>query len=300
MGLIAMSERDLQRIEVLSKVIDGRMTIVSAAHVLGAEHASGAAAAGADQDGRRGVDPAQGERPAIEQSDQRRCSRLCGGARSRAICGFRSDAGGREAGRARWADGVARDVAQMDVGGWHLAVAQAAPDVPSAAAAARSLWRAGADRRFRASLVRGSWDPCSLLVFIDDATGKLMQLRFVRSESAFSYFEALELYLKASRRAGGVLFRQAFGVPGGEEGCQGRPGHDAVRPGALRAKHRDSLRKFEPGQGSCRADEPDAAGPAGQGAAAGGDLRHGGGQCLSAELHGALQCAVCIDPCPVR
>ncbi len=34
MGLIAMSERDLQRIEVLSKVIDGRMTMVSAAHVL--------------------------------------------------------------------------------------------------------------------------------------------------------------------------------------------------------------------------------------------------------------------------
>jgi hypothetical protein len=39
-------------------------------------------------------------------------------------------------------------------------------------------------------------DPCSLLVFIDDATGKLMQLLFVRSESAFSYFEALELYLR--------------------------------------------------------------------------------------------------------
>lgn len=37
---------------------------------------------------------------------------------------------------------------------------------------------------------------CSLLVFVDDATGKLMQLRFVRSESAFSYFEALALYLK--------------------------------------------------------------------------------------------------------
>ena len=34
MGLIAMSERDLQRIEVLSKVIGGRMTLVSAAHVL--------------------------------------------------------------------------------------------------------------------------------------------------------------------------------------------------------------------------------------------------------------------------
>ncbi|ABC93111.1 hypothetical conserved protein (plasmid) [Rhizobium etli CFN 42] len=34
MGLIAMSERDLQRIEVLSKVIAGRMTMVTAAHVL--------------------------------------------------------------------------------------------------------------------------------------------------------------------------------------------------------------------------------------------------------------------------
>ena len=34
MGLIAMSERDLQRIEVLSNVIAGRMTLVSAALVL--------------------------------------------------------------------------------------------------------------------------------------------------------------------------------------------------------------------------------------------------------------------------
>ena len=34
MGLIAMSERDLQRIEILSKVVAERMTMVSAAHVL--------------------------------------------------------------------------------------------------------------------------------------------------------------------------------------------------------------------------------------------------------------------------
>jgi Winged helix-turn helix len=34
MGLIVMSERDLQRIEVLSKVTEGRTTIASAAHVL--------------------------------------------------------------------------------------------------------------------------------------------------------------------------------------------------------------------------------------------------------------------------
>lgn len=34
MGLIAMSERDLQRIEILSKVTAGRMTVMSASHVL--------------------------------------------------------------------------------------------------------------------------------------------------------------------------------------------------------------------------------------------------------------------------
>ena len=38
-------------------------------------------------------------------------------------------------------------------------------------------------------------DPCTLLVFIDDATSTLMELRFVQSESTFSYFAALENYL---------------------------------------------------------------------------------------------------------
>ena len=38
--------------------------------------------------------------------------------------------------------------------------------------------------------------PCTLLVFIDDATSRLMELRFVASESTFAYFEALKAYLK--------------------------------------------------------------------------------------------------------
>ncbi len=41
---------------------------------------------------------------------------------------------------------------------------------------------------------------CTLLVFIDDATSTLMQLLFVKSESTFSYFEALELYLQKHGR----------------------------------------------------------------------------------------------------
>jgi len=42
--------------------------------------------------------------------------------------------------------------------------------------------------------------PCTLLVFIDDATSTLMELRFVKSESTFSYFEALESYLRQHGR----------------------------------------------------------------------------------------------------
>ena len=38
-------------------------------------------------------------------------------------------------------------------------------------------------------------DRCTLLVFIDDATVSLMHLKFVKSESTFSYFSALDGYL---------------------------------------------------------------------------------------------------------
>jgi len=41
---------------------------------------------------------------------------------------------------------------------------------------------------------------CVLLVFIDDATGRLMQLRFVRSESTFDYFDATRAYLEKHGR----------------------------------------------------------------------------------------------------
>jgi len=42
----------------------------------------------------------------------------------------------------------------------------------------------------------GRAEPCVLLVFIDDATGQLVQLRFVESESFFSYCQAAESYFK--------------------------------------------------------------------------------------------------------
>jgi hypothetical protein len=37
---------------------------------------------------------------------------------------------------------------------------------------------------------------CALLVYVDDATSRLMELRFVRSESTFDYFAATDSYLR--------------------------------------------------------------------------------------------------------
>jgi hypothetical protein len=41
---------------------------------------------------------------------------------------------------------------------------------------------------------------CTLLVYVDDATGRLMQLRFAEAESTFSYFEATRGYLEQHGR----------------------------------------------------------------------------------------------------
>jgi hypothetical protein len=197
MGLIAMSERDLQRIEILSKVIAERMTVVSAAHVL--------------------------------DLSTRQVRRLLERIRTGGAASIRHKAIGRPSNN-RICDGV-RDYAMAIV---RERYADFGPTLAAEKLAERDgltvsretlrqwmseagLWLSRKQRRtFHQPRLRreaygelvqidGSehrWfedrgAPCSLLVFIDDATGKLMQLRFVRSESAFSYFEALELYLKA-------------------------------------------------------------------------------------------------------
>ncbi|APO77569.1 MULTISPECIES: ISNCY family transposase [Rhizobium] len=196
MGLVAMSERDLQRIEVLSKVIAGRMTMVSAAHVL--------------------------------DLSERQVRRLLDRIRTTGAASIRHTAIGRPSNN-RISDGV-RDYAVTLV---RERYADFGPTLAAEKLAERDglrvsretlrgwmtqagLWLSRKQRRtFHQPRLRreaygelvqidGSehrWfedrgDPCSLLVFVDDATGRLMQLRFVRSESAFSYFDALELYLK--------------------------------------------------------------------------------------------------------
>jgi hypothetical protein len=50
---------------------------------------------------------------------------------------------------------------------------------------------------------------CTLLVYVDDATGRLMELQFVESESAFDYFRSTLAYVKRHGPADRVLQRQA-------------------------------------------------------------------------------------------
>ncbi len=38
--------------------------------------------------------------------------------------------------------------------------------------------------------------PCTALVYVDDATSRLMHLLFVKSESTFTYFEATRGYIE--------------------------------------------------------------------------------------------------------
>lgn len=196
MGLIAMSERDLQRIEILSKVVAGRMTTVSAAHVL--------------------------------DLSERQVRRLLERIRTGGAASIRHKAIGRPSNN-RISDEV-RDYAMTLV---RERYADFGPTLATEKLAERDglrvsretvrgwmseagLWLSRKQRRtFHQPRLRreaygelvqidGSehrWfedrgPPCSLLVFVDDATGRLMQLRFVRSESAFTYFEALALYLQ--------------------------------------------------------------------------------------------------------
>jgi transposase len=157
MGLIAMSERDLQRIEILSKVVAQRMTTVSAAHVLDLS----------ERQVRRLLERMRtGGAASIRHKAIGRPSnnRISDGVRDYAMTLVReryADFGPTLATeKLAERDGlrVSRETVRnwmADAGLW-LSVAQAAADVSSAAAAARSLWRAGADRRVGASLVRGS------------------------------------------------------------------------------------------------------------------------------------------------
>ena len=155
LGWVTMSERDLQRVQVLGEVTNRRRTVASAAAVLALStrqvhrllKAYRLGGAGAIAHKARG-------RPSNNRiADERaRPGSRAGALRLRRL---RPDAGGRDAGREARAEGLARDAARLDDRGGLVALPPAAPPLPPAPAAPRGPGRAGPDRRQRASLVRG-------------------------------------------------------------------------------------------------------------------------------------------------
>ena len=200
MGWITMSERDLQRVEVLGEVLSGRRGIGSAASVLALSERQVWRLLARYKAGGGGALVHRGRgRPSNR--------RLGDDVREHAL----------ELVRSRYGDFGPTLAAEMLRDRHGLTVSR---ETLRQWMAAAGLWLSRRQRRqFHPPRLRrerfgeliqidGSehrWfedraDPCTLLVFIDDATGRLMQLRFALSESAFSYFEALEGYLNAHGR----------------------------------------------------------------------------------------------------
>ena len=195
MGWVLMSERELQRVEVLAQIDDGRIDVQNGAHLLGLTRrqifrllkryrADGAAAI---------RHRARGRAPNNQIHTAKRDYALS------LIRESYADFGPTLAAE-RLRDDHGLTVSRETLRKWMVA---------------DGLWLSRKQRRsFHQPRLRrecfgeliqidGSehrWfedrgDPCTLLVFIDDATSTLMELRFVTSESTFSYFEALERYL---------------------------------------------------------------------------------------------------------
>ncbi len=118
----------------------------------------------------------------------------------------------------------------------------------------------------------GRADACVLLVFIDDATGKLVELRFVDSESFFSYAGAAEEYF---RRCGkpvafysDMLRKRHFS---GQSALHRRwGGADAVWACDAGTGYPDYLCQHASGQRTRGAGQPDFARPPGHTCLAGG------------------------------
>jgi hypothetical protein len=76
----------------------------------------------------------------------------------------------------------------------------------------------------------GRGPQCTLLVYIDDATSRLMHLQFVESESTFVYFAATRAYLERHGKPVAFYSDKHSIFWDIEGGCRRRRRHDPVRP----------------------------------------------------------------------
>ena len=135
---------------------------------------------------------------------------------------------------------------------------------------------------------------CTLLAFIDDATSRLMQLRFVarNRRSTISARHVTTWKRMASRWRSTATSTASFGSTTRTRG--GDRDHP-VRPRAVGAEHRHHLRQQPAGQGPGGARIRHAAGPAGQGTAAGGHLHDRGSERLAAGVHRHYKRALAVN-----
>src|ERR671913_1343241 len=195
MGWVEMSERELRRAEVLASVFAGRLTMTAAAGLMG-------------------VSRRQAHRLARQFADQ-------------GVAGLRHRARGRPSNR-----GLGPHVRQLAIAYVTENYRDFGPTLASQMLLDRhglrvsretlrtwmreeGLWLSRKQRRqlHQPRLRRDQFGElvqidgsehrwfedrgprCTLIVFIDDATGRLVALRFVPSESALAYFETLKSYL---------------------------------------------------------------------------------------------------------
>ena len=200
MGLVVMSERELNRVEVLSEVLGGRRSAVEAAHLLGLS---------VRQVHRLLVLFREGGAGAIRHKARSRPSNNRKGddVRASAVALIRETYGdfGPTFATEKLVEVHGLNVSRETVRKWMIE-----EGIWLHKSVRRTFHQPRLRRERYGELVQidGSdhdWfedraGRCTLLVFIDDATSKLMELRFVPSESTFSYFAALERYLAAHGR----------------------------------------------------------------------------------------------------
>jgi transposase len=195
MGLVLMSERELHRIEVLSQVLDGSTSVGSAASLL---------ALSTRQVQRLKAKFTEEGASALHHRARGRPSnnRIRDGVRDYAVTLIRenyADFGPTLAAEKlaeRHALKVSRETVRhwmKDAGLWLTRVQRKRFHRPRLRRErfGELIQIDGSDHRWFEH--RGP--PCTLLVFIDDATSRIMEMQFVPSESTASYFAALERYL---------------------------------------------------------------------------------------------------------
>ena len=197
MTVILMSRSEIDRMNVLLDLAEERIRVSEAATLMGLGRrqvfrlAQGISAA---RPCCSGVAPTrEAEQPFLSGGSADEGDRH----HPRALCGLRADACGREA------RGAARHSSWREtIRQWMMAA---------------GLWKDRRQRmrpvhqpRYRRDCVgeliqidgsqhwwfEGRGPQCTLLVYIDDATSRLMHLQFVETESTFDYFEATRAYLE--------------------------------------------------------------------------------------------------------